>query len=117
MPACTTGSNTVSLPFSQYPQLQTSGGSVQITPGNYSDPVCGQNNIIVVQTSSGKYAALSSSCTHACCTVSFNGSDLHCPCHGASFDVTTGQCTNGRAGQSLQVLQTCVDSNGVYVTL
>jgi nitrite reductase/ring-hydroxylating ferredoxin subunit len=116
MPACTTGSKTVSLPFSQYSQLQQAGGSVQITP-NYSDPVCGQNNIIVVKTSAGKYAALSSSCTHACCIVSFNGSSLHCPCHGASFDVTSGQCTNGRAGQALQVLPVCNDTNGVYVTL
>lgn len=89
---------------------------MQIQPSGYSDPVCGQNNVIVVN-SSGKYIALSSSCTHACCTVSFNGSSLHCPCHGATFDVTTGQCTNGRASQSLQVLQTCADSNGVYVTL
>jgi nitrite reductase/ring-hydroxylating ferredoxin subunit len=116
MPACTTGSNVQALPFSQYSQLQNAGGSVQITPNSYSDPVCGQNNIIVVN-SGGKYYALSSSCTHACCTVSFNGSSLHCPCHGASFDVTTGQCTNGRAGQSLQMLTVCSDSTGVYVTI
>jgi nitrite reductase/ring-hydroxylating ferredoxin subunit len=110
------GSNTTALPFSQYSQLQQSGGSVQITPSGYTDPVCGQNNIIVVNMS-GKYYALSSSCTHACCTVSFNGSSLHCPCHGASFDVTTGQCTNGRASQPLPLLQTCSDADGVYVTL
>jgi nitrite reductase/ring-hydroxylating ferredoxin subunit len=116
MPACTTGGNTVSLSFSQYPALKNSGGSAQIQPSGYSDPVCGQNNIIVVHTSAGTYAALSSACTHACCVVSFNGTSLHCPCHGATFDVTTGKCTNGRAGQSLQVLQTCADANGVYVT-
>jgi hypothetical protein len=51
MPACTTGGNTVSLPFSQYPQLQQSGGSAQIQPSSYSDPVCQQNDIIVAQTS------------------------------------------------------------------
>jgi len=117
LPACTAGSSTLPLPFSQYPQLREPGGSVLIYSSSYSDPACGMSGVIVVRTSAGEYSALSSSCTHACCTVCFDGKELHCPCHGANFDVTTGQCTNGRASEALQVLQTCFDSAGVYVTL
>jgi Rieske Fe-S protein len=79
------------------------------------DPVCGQSGVIVVNDG-GTFAALSSSCTHTCCTVAWTGSELQCPCHGATFDVQ-GHCTNGRATQNLQVLPTCSDATGVYVTL
>lgn len=92
------------------------GGTASVTASGYSDPVCGQNNIIVIATGPGQYVALSSSCTHACCTVSWTGSELHCPCHGTTFN-TAGQCTNGRTSQPLQSLQTCADATGVYVTL
>jgi Rieske Fe-S protein len=102
------------LPFSKYPQLQQSGGSVTLNANNYSDPTCGQSNIIVFENG-GSYTALSTSCTHACCTVSFTGSGFSCPCHGAKFDLT-GKCTNGRAGRPLASLTVCADSTGVYVT-
>jgi thiosulfate dehydrogenase [quinone] large subunit len=105
----------LAFPFSQYPQLMQVGGSAQAT-GNYSDPICGGNAIIVICTASGQYSALSSSCTHACCAVSVQGSKLYCPCHGAEFDFT-GQVTRGPASQALPSLNTCVDSTGVYVTL
>lgn len=86
-----------------------------MSASGYSDPVCGQKGIIVVYQAPGQFVALSSSCTHACCTVAWTGSELHCPCHSATFDLT-GKCTNGRASQNLQVLQNCADSTGVYVT-
>jgi Rieske Fe-S protein len=105
----------LSLLFSKYPSLMNVGGSAQVT-GNYSDPICGQNNIIVICTAAGQYAALASSCTHACCTVQVQGSKLYCPCHGAEFSFT-GQVTRGPASQSLPSLKTCADANGVYVTL
>jgi Rieske Fe-S protein len=102
------------VPFSKYPKLETTGGSAQITASSYTDAVCGQHDIIVVN-SGGQYVALSSSCTHACCTVSWTGSELHCPCHSATFNLQ-GKCTNGKASKNLEVLSTCSDSTGVYVT-
>jgi nitrite reductase/ring-hydroxylating ferredoxin subunit len=105
----------LSLPFSQYAQLMSPGGSVVAQANGYADPTCGENFIVVICQSAGKYVALSAACTHACCAVSYTGSDLRCPCHGATFDLT-GQCTNGRAGAPLATLSVCSDANGVYVS-
>lgn len=87
-----------------------------VNASGYSDPTCGQSGIIVVYEAVGKYVALSSACTHACCPVSFTGTDFHCPCHGATFDLT-GAPTNGRANGPLASLAVCADAMGVYVTI
>jgi cytochrome b6-f complex iron-sulfur subunit len=92
-----------------------SGGSVPFQGSGYSDPSCGQPDIIVVCQGPGQYVAFSASCSHACCTVSFTGSSFHCPCHSASFNMT-GQCTNGRAPSPLANLMVCADSAGVTVS-
>jgi Rieske Fe-S protein len=49
---------------------------------------------IVMNTTSG-YKALSLSCTHAGCIVTYrNGIGFLCPCHGGSYDVN-GNVTGG----------------------
>lgn len=113
-----TGSNVLVLLFSAYPQLRQVGAAVQITASGYSDPICGQSNIVVIQAAPGQFVALSSSCTHACCTVSYVASVLHCPCHGVDFNLQ-GQVVKGTqvTTTALPVLATCWDANGVYVTL
>jgi thiosulfate dehydrogenase (quinone) large subunit len=105
----------LALTFSQYPQLMNVGGSVTLNASGYSDPNCGQNQIIVFQPSAGKYTALSTSCTHSCCPVSFTGSGFKCPCHGAEFDLE-GKVTRGPANSPLPSLTVCADTCGVYVT-
>ena len=92
------------------------GGSAQAAPSGYSDPNCQQPNIIVICTAAGQYSALSSSCTHACCLVTVRNGQLHCPCHGATFDFT-GKSTSFVTSQPLPSLKTCSDANGVYVTI
>jgi Rieske Fe-S protein len=106
----------LALTFAKYPQLQQSGGSVTVKQSGYSDPVCGGDSIIVIETGAGQYSALSASCTHSCCPVSVrSGTELYCPCHGATFDFT-GKVTKGPAKQNLASLAVCADSTGVYVT-
>jgi nitrite reductase/ring-hydroxylating ferredoxin subunit len=111
---CPTG-NVVAVPFSEYPQLMTVGGSVMLNVNGYSDPKCGMNAVIVLQASAGKFVALSTSCTHACCPVAFTGSGFKCPCHGATFDME-GNVTSGPATEPLPSLPVTSDSCGVYVT-
>ena len=112
---CTTGANSQRLDFSQYPKLMTTGGSVSFQGNNYSDPACGQPDIIVVAQGGGTFLAFSASCSHQCCTVSWSGTKFRCPCHGATFN-TTGACTNGVAPQPLSPLKVCADSTGITVT-
>jgi Rieske Fe-S protein len=105
----------LALPFSQYPALMNAGGSASKIVNGYSDPNCGLANIIVINTGSG-YSALSTSCTHACCPVSIQGSELHCPCHGQNFDFKGNPTTGYRTSTPLASLKVCSDSTGVYVT-
>ena len=105
----------VALTFAQHPSLQNVGGSASINISGYSDPVCGGSTVIVIQTSAGQYVALSNSCTHSCCPVNVKGTELYCPCHGATFDFT-GKVTRGPAHSALPSLSVCADSTGVYVS-
>jgi Rieske Fe-S protein len=94
------------------------GGSVTLSANGYADPICGQSQIIVIQESAGKYVALSTACTHACCAVSFVSvaSGFRCPCHRATFDIT-GKPTNAVTSIPLPSLAVCSDSCGVHVTV
>ena len=105
----------MTLTFAQYPQLQSAGGSVTITIGGYSDPLCGNNQVVVICQSPGTYVALAPSCDHACCTATFSGSGFRCPCHGARWDAS-GNLTQGPARSNLPSLQVCADSAGVHVS-
>jgi nitrite reductase/ring-hydroxylating ferredoxin subunit len=114
-PGCATGANVFTLTFAQYPALKNVGGSANVTATGYSDPACQQGNIFVFQKSPGTYVALSSSCTHQCCILGYTGSELLCPCDGATFDLT-GATTSGRTSVNLAALAVCSDANGVTVS-
>jgi cytochrome b6-f complex iron-sulfur subunit len=62
------------------------------------------SNIIVINTGSDNFVALSSVCTHEGCAISYNPSagNLPCPCHGSIFALT-GSVLNGPALSSLKV--------------
>ncbi|HZS40499.1 MAG TPA: Rieske 2Fe-2S domain-containing protein, partial [Polyangia bacterium] len=71
----------VTLNFSDYPDLQVTGGSVVLNPPTVMCPV------IVVRKSNTELDALDATCTHAGCTVAFSAGngDLECPCHGSRY--------------------------------
>ena len=115
--SCTQNTNTLVVPLSKYPQLATVGGSAMLNDARYSDPVCQGSDFFVVQTSAGKYAAFSAWCTHACCVVSVSGATARCPCHGATFNVTTGAVTRGPATRALPSLPVCSDGTNLYIQL
>jgi Rieske Fe-S protein len=112
---CPSSSNSERLDFSAYPQLANAGGSVSFQGSTYSDPGCGQPDIIVVARGAGQFLAFSASCSHNCCTVNYTGSAFRCPCHNANFNLT-GACTNGVAPLPLSALKVCADSTGVTVS-
>ena len=78
-------------------------GAVKLAPSSrlprgegatYSDPADGQPDIIV-RDSSGGIKAFSAVCTHAGCTVGYQGGQIVCPCHGGTFDASTGAVISG----------------------
>jgi cytochrome b6-f complex iron-sulfur subunit len=73
--------------------LSTAQYSGLLTKGNYAYV----NNTIIARDSSGNYIALYDVCTHAGCTIAFNGTNqFPCPCHGSIFD-ESGNAVQGPA--------------------
>jgi thiosulfate dehydrogenase [quinone] large subunit len=59
----------------------------------YSDPSGGTG--IVIRKPGGGLTAFSAICTHAGCTVGYQNGQLVCPCHGGTFDASTGAVISG----------------------
>jgi nitrite reductase/ring-hydroxylating ferredoxin subunit len=49
------------------------------------------NAVLLAQPTAGSIVCFSAVCTHAGCTVGYQGGQLVCPCHGGVFDAHTGQ--------------------------
>jgi thiosulfate dehydrogenase (quinone) large subunit len=78
-------------------------GAVKLGPGGrlpkgqaatYSDPADGSPDILIREPD-GSLKAFSAVCTHAGCTVGYDGSEIYCPCHGGTYNAETGEVTGG----------------------
>ena len=78
-------------------------GAVKLGPANrlpsgqaatYSDPADGSPDILI-RESDGSLKAFSAVCTHAGCTVGYEGGTIVCPCHGGEYNAETGEVIAG----------------------
>jgi thiosulfate dehydrogenase [quinone] large subunit len=60
----------------------------------YSDPSTGAPDILI-RESDGSLKAFSAVCTHAGCTVGYEGGTIICPCHGGEYSAETGEVIAG----------------------
>jgi thiosulfate dehydrogenase (quinone) large subunit len=60
----------------------------------YADPADGSPDILI-RESDGSLKAFSAVCTHAGCTVGYDGSEIYCPCHGGTYSAESGEVTGG----------------------
>ena len=97
-------------------------GAVRLAPSNrlprgagatYRDPGDGSPDIIVRGTD-GKLTAFSAVCTHAGCTVGYEGGQLVCPCHGGTFDARTGAVISGPPPQGLAAKRVVEAGGQIY---
>ncbi len=75
------------------------GAASQLSVGQgatYADPGNGQPDIVIRQQN-GTLVAHSAVCTHAGCTVGYQGGQIVCPCHGSVFNAQTGAVITGPA--------------------
>lgn len=78
----------------------------------FEDPQGGP--AFLLQPAAGTFLAYSGVCTHNGCTVGYDeaASEFACPCHGARFEVATGEPVQGPAQQPLAKIAV-VESGGV----
>jgi len=71
------------------------------------------NNIIIIRASSSTFHALSAICTHQGCTVTYNASrsDIYCPCHGGTYNATTGAVISGPPPSGLSTYTATLSGN------
>lgn len=80
---------------------------------SFTDPTSG-GPAILLQPKAGSFLAYTAVCTHQGCTVAFDGSQFACPCHGATFDATSGDVTGGPARGPLTKIAVRVANGQVY---
>jgi thiosulfate dehydrogenase [quinone] large subunit len=78
-------------------------GAVRLGPGRrvpagqaatYADPADGSPDILI-RDEGGDLKAFSAVCTHAGCTVGYQGGVIVCPCHGGEYSAETGEVIAG----------------------
>jgi thiosulfate dehydrogenase [quinone] large subunit len=79
----------------------------------YADPADGQTDI-VVRLPSGKLVAHSAVCTHAGCTVAYQGGEIVCPCHGGVYNAETGAVEGGPPPQGLAPKRVIEREGAIY---
>lgn len=68
----------------------------------------------------GTLHAVDDRCSHRGCSLaegSVDGSSLVCPCHGAAFDLATGQALSGPATEALSVVAVREVDGSIEVSL
>ena len=79
----------------------------------YRDPGDGQPDIVIRETN-GSLVAHSAVCTHAGCTVGYQGGQIVCPCHSSVFNARTGAVITGPATTPLPPRKVIEHGGSVY---
>ena len=92
--------------------------AIRVTREDGYSQVVERQVVFLVKTGAASVTALSSTCTHLGCRVSWNADDqtLKCPCHGGVFD-RTGAVKAGPPPQPLAKLPARIDGEQVLVEL
>jgi len=62
----------------------------EVAPGSAFEFKDSGNPAVLVHLDNGNFVAYSAICTHQRCTVTYQGGELTCPCHGSVFDPANG---------------------------
>jgi thiosulfate dehydrogenase [quinone] large subunit len=92
------------------------GSASQLPAGQgatYRDPGDGQPDI-VIREANGGLVAHSAVCTHAGCTVGYQGGQIVCPCHSSVFDARTGAVITGPATTPLPPRKVIERGGAIY---
>ncbi len=97
-------------------------GAVRLGPGKrlpagqaatYTDPGDGAPDILI-RDEAGDLMAFSAVCTHAGCTVGYQGGVIVCPCHGGEYSAETGEVIAGPPPAGLAPKQVVESGGQIY---
>jgi cytochrome b6-f complex iron-sulfur subunit len=71
---------------------------------------------VVVRLSESAALAASATCTHAFCTMAWDGARVHCPCHNANF-ATDGAVLSGPTSIPIPVYAATVAADAIIVQI
>ena len=75
-----------------------------------------EGQVVVTQPSAGEFKAFDGTCPHQGCAVAkVESGTITCPCHGSTFDASTGDVTGGPAQKGLTAKEATVDGDTVTV--
>lgn len=72
--------------------------------------------VVVTQPTEGDFKVFSSTCTHTGCPVSQVTDVITCPCHGSTFDITTGDVLGGPASSPLPAVGFTIEGDQVVLS-
>ena len=92
--------------------------TIRVTREDGYTQVVDRQVVFLVKAGDGRVTALSSTCTHLGCRVSWHADEqvLKCPCHGGVFD-RTGAVKAGPPPLPLPKVETRIEGNQVLVQL
>jgi thiosulfate dehydrogenase (quinone) large subunit len=100
-------------------------GAVKLGPSNrlprgqaatYTDPTDGSPDILIREPD-GSLKAFSAVCTHAGCTVGYEGGNIVCPCHGGEYNAETGEVIAGPPPTGLAPKRVLEAGGQIYAVL
>jgi menaquinol-cytochrome c reductase iron-sulfur subunit len=105
-------------PLDDLPDNEPTPIAIRVTREDGYSQVVERQVVFLVKTSASDVVALSSTCTHLGCRVSWSADDqtLKCPCHGGVFD-RTGAVKAGPPRDPLARIATRIDNEQVLVEL
>jgi 3-phenylpropionate/trans-cinnamate dioxygenase ferredoxin subunit len=73
---------------------------------------------VIIARLEGEFYAFDEECTHAGCGLSdgdLDGNVIQCPCHGAEFDIRTGEVVSPPAVEPLQIYQVRIEGDDILI--
>ena len=105
-------------PLDDLPEGEPTAVTIRVTREDGYTQVVDRQVVFLIRTGESQITALSSTCTHLGCRVSWDSTArlLKCPCHGGAFD-STGAVKAGPPPVPLPTIDTRIEGNQVLVQL
>lgn len=95
--------------------------NVQDIPQNTKKTIFGAGKKFAIANVAGNFFAIDDTCTHEQCSLGsegfLDGNVLVCGCHGATFDVTTGQVLSLPATADLASYELKVENGELFIKI